>query len=581
MIKTFYEKKHKGIAMVTVMITIMFLSIIATTMLYISSTNYAMKTANVNGKKNFYQTDAALVEVVTGIRNEAMSGGDPVTHIKELTTDSTLPLDKDNPGNYNITTIVNKINGTSLSGTATKCVDGDYTYQSLNNQIVVTGPTNNVTTYTFKDIEVIHTNSEGFTNSVKTDLKIDIFEKTSAGGSAGGVGSMSMLLDAKLSTSEAQFKMMTLQGNSFIADFSNGATGVGKDKDGNEYGTFVKPGTEALHLSSQSRINLVGSNNVIYGDMVLEGGSCVAVYGKLTVFGDIKVTDSSNLVLADGSELYMLNHDTYLPGRNTFCSINTNGNPNGIYPASYTVNYVTKENFISFAESVNANDPSNYGLINKIFKPCFPGNKRICDLPNVNTGSITFNTVANTYQGGLSVDSDGNDGVAYEMNSSIYNFDKFGLRIIPGNPWDTNKHRVNGGSDFTNKLIIYVGGRDIELTQSTPNTTWISKTNVCGHIQHGVTLSNIGTDQFNYITAGKGDDESAAYDNDYNPFNHVSMTLGSYQINGKFGKIFEKDCNSYVDNMFTYSGGGGGNSSKTYSSALSMSDYSRDFDFEN
>ena len=64
---------NKGIAMVSILIAVAFVSIIGSSLLYICYKNFQMKVLSVRSKENFYETDGALVEVTTALRNELSS----------------------------------------------------------------------------------------------------------------------------------------------------------------------------------------------------------------------------------------------------------------------------------------------------------------------------------------------------------------------------------------------------------------------------------------------------------------------------------------------------------------------------
>lgn len=593
MVKKLFSKKQKGIAMITIMITIMFLSVIATAMLYISSTNLSMKSANTIGKKNYYETDSALLETTTAIRNRTMSASSPLDEIKQLTTNPTGTLDASNPGHYDVTKVTQLIYP-SASGSATNCVVndldstgnviGDYTFTAKGGQNVVTveGPTSGVTKFTFKNMEVIHTSTDGYQNSVKTDMVFEIYERVTPSGGAGGVGNMSMLLDSNLSSSAANFKCLTMTGNCFMADFSGGATGTSPALTH----SYVKPGSNALSMTNESRLNLKGGNNVIYGDVNLTSsdathGSSLVVYGKLTVYGDIHVSNGASLIIAEGGELYQPNW--ILPGRSTppVFDVGTNN----VFPAGLTPTPVSTDNFQNFTETLNLdttiNTTGEYGLIKKIFKKN-PGSgisTRLTDLgsaaSNINTFSIT------------GLDNSGSHG-SYDLSrgyfmSSFYGGDGFGVAFLP---YGINTSSMNGGfnaSDpgkfYDHKLMISLNNSPLNMQQSNPYTTWISNTPVTCSQAHCITLSKVGTDQFNYMTAAKGDPESVAYNCDSNPFNHFKIQFGSNTFNGKFGDFFEADCNATVDKMFDSSAGGsGGGGAKTYMSAVRFEEYERDFE---
>ncbi len=576
MLSKLFLKKNKGVAMITIMITVAFLSIIATSLLYISSSNYAMKSANSRGKKNFYDTDAKLVEATTAIRNCAMNGGDPAENIATaICVDGTTLADlKDETKTsyYDISKVAALVDST------------DYTFKTSNNVITVKDhpSESNVKRYTLNDIEVIHTSSSGFDNSVKTDLVIDIYEKTvGGGGGGGGVGNMSMLLDSPLSSESEAFKNLTMAGNAFVADYDDPTHPVNYGD-----GKYIKPGSKGLVMNNDSKINLCGDFNVVYGDLKLSKNASLVCYGNLTVYGNIEVKDEATLIMADGANLYQFT-SANLPGRTSPATF-TAGTKN-VYPSDLAskISSPSADDFKEFCKAVNIYNTTgnDYGLISKIFvkgpkdkngNQPFGANTRLLDLDPAK-GEIKIGTAS-----GLTK-TDKDLAVGYDISSSIYGLPTFGVGFIEDQKTDLN----NLNSDnYKNKLLLSFNRGKITLLQTCPNTTWISNGPVTCDKEHNVVLSKIGSTEFNYMTAGKGDSESKCYDTDTNPFNHISIDFDGKQFNGKLGALFEKGCNDTVDSMFGYAasdgsgGGGGGSTTKVYSSSICFDNYSRDFIFE-
>ena len=560
---------NKGIAMITIMITISFLAIIATTLLYISATNYSMKVANSMGKDNYYETDGILVKTTSSIRNSAMKQSNPINAVKTFKTDPT----DDACDTYSVVKVAQLVypgatgGDTSASITIPGAITGDsdtIKFKSTNNKIEIeTGVTAGVTTYTFKDIEIVQTSARGYSNSVKTDLRFDIFEKVTPGGSAGGVGNMSMMLDNPLQSSAAEFKCLTMTGNAFMANYVGTGTLDGENYIGGGAGD-----DGGLVMSNESRLNLKGGNNVIYGDLYLKGNSSLAVYGNLTVYGDIKVEDNATLILSEGGHLYQLKSDP-LPGRLVPSKFEVSAG--NVYPAGLVPEEVSKDNFKDFAKTIGINTTVNttgeYGLVKKILKPVSSlGGKRVIDLDcSVDCGT--------TYSSSLTKNDQGASGKhSFELNSPIYTNKQFGCGFL-GNSVDS---ALNGG--YEHLLMISLEADPIVMQQSNPYTTWIANSPVTATQAHCITLSKVGTDEFNYMTAAKGDPESAAYNTTSNPFNNISFKFGGTTYTGKFGDFFEQQCNVYVDQMFGYSVPGGGASTTTYASAVNFENYSRDFE---
>ena len=563
------KKNNKGIAMVTIMITIMFLAIIATTLLYISTTNYMMKVSNLSGKENFYETDGVLVKTSSAIRNITMKNSTPLTAVNQLKT-----VADDSCTTYNMLSIAQLVYPSATGGADHAVYQASpnsdkIEFKTTSQQIIKSGPTAGVTTYTFKDIEIIQTSAEGYKNSVKTDLKFEIFEKVTPGGSAGGVGNMSMMLDSPLVLSTSNFKCLTLTGNCFMADYD------GEDTFGDDGHNYVCPGSAGLVLTTECKLNLKGKNNVIYGDLNLSGSSSLAIYGDLTVYGDITVSGNASLILAEGGKIYQYTAEA-LPGRTAPATKTLAAGC--IYPAGLSIDTtsLTTQNFKDFADTIGIdltdNASGEYGLIKKIFKPVTIGTTtaRVTDLTcKVTTGS-NYSTVFST----ISMGDAGPHG--FRLPAGLYNnaTHNIACAFLGSGCGNTALN-----ADYKHMLLISLNDQPLNMQESNPYTTWISNSSVTCSQAHCVTLSKVGTDEFNYMTAAKEDTESAAYNNTSNPFNKISFVfdgVGTYE--GAFGDFFEKDCNTYVDQMFGYSVPGGSAGSKTYASAMNFSGYSRDFE---
>ncbi len=595
---SFFKKNNKGIAMVTIMITIMFLSVIATALLYMSASNYSMKVANVYGKSNYYETDGILVKTSSAIRNQAALSANPNDLAGVIIT---APTDSAN-GTYDISKIAT-LSGIGSVGSATATyakipiVSHDFTtstgdvdyieFTTHNNAIVKTTHPSvpGVTRYILKDIEITETSANGYKNSVKTDLIFDVHEASASGGSAGGVGNMSMLLDSPLSSTISNFKNLTMTGNSFVANYGTSESWEGTD--------YISPGTNGLYMTNESRLNLVGSNNVVYGDVNLSGNSTLCVYGNLTVYGDISIQGNASLIIADGAHLYQYTAGP-LPGR-TDASTISGADAEHVYPYPLTVEAVSIDDFKNFAQTIGikkpASGPWEYGLIKKIFKkgPVDKSNNkpfgdiRVIDAPGATHGNITCNSAAavDTTSPVTINNADFDRGRGYKLNNDLFGCKKFGLGFIGD---DSSSVQPDGTmtlnqNDYLYRLMISYSVAPINLQQSTPFTTWISKSPVTCSQAHSVILSKVGTTQFNYMTAGKGDNQSTAYNNDTNPFNNISIKIGTHTFNGKFGALFDSQCNQYVDDMFSNSiPGGGSGGTPVYTTAISFDNFERDFD---
>ena len=576
-----FIKNNKGVAMISVMIAIAFVSILASAMLYTSYMNYSMKSANLRSKENFYETDGELVKVTTSIRNNSMSATDPVNFV-----DSSLKRDSGDTTKYSCKKIALLVYPTSLPGSPTIYGGDTSCYIQTANHDTITFKTGSgtvnkqtktddasipdgVTRYTLKDFTVTQTSAQGFENSVKTDIVFDVFQTETPSGGAGGVGNMSMLLDSHISTDSGQFPSLTMTGNTFLTAYDGIVTWNG--------GSYTAPGTysttaanshTAVKMTTESKMNFSGEHNVIFGDVYLSGSSSLTINGDLTVFGDIYIDGNATLIMAGKGKLYMM--DEALPGRTAAPSIKFGTGASAahnLYPSNLEsqITKVSKDKYVAFSDYLNLsnNDASDDGLLKKILKPVTIGGS-----------SVYITNVANNINGYVydtsKFTTNTDDFTSLYLSGSGFMGRNVGFGIVP------YSYNANLNKSHSNLLMISSSPNANPMTQNAERTTYIGATPLTFNVQHGVILTKLGTPEFNYITAAKGDAESAKYNTSSNPFNNIKINYVDYSYTGAVGDFFEKECNTYVDQMFALGAGSSSGGTKKYASTIYFKDYNRD-----
>mgnify|MGYP006957493094 FL=1 len=69
------KMNNSGSAIVTVIVVVAFISILATTILYVSGTNFYMKMTDLHTKESFYQAETALEEIKAFLMEQAAEAG--------------------------------------------------------------------------------------------------------------------------------------------------------------------------------------------------------------------------------------------------------------------------------------------------------------------------------------------------------------------------------------------------------------------------------------------------------------------------------------------------------------------------
>ena len=586
-------RNNKGVAMITVMIAIAFISILGTAMLYSSAKNYAMKSSNLRSKENFYETEGELVKVTSAIRNTSMSDSDPVTYIEsnlKSATDGTK---------YSCKSIAQLVypSGTTISGNDSSCYfdtsNGDriyFKYDSTGSEdgkiykqtkADLSSIPDNVTRYTLKNFVISQTSAQGFENSVKTDIVFDVYVSESAGGSSGGVGNMSLLLDSYIETTSSQLPSLTMTGNTYLTSYSGTATWNG--------GTYTCPGkcnpndgsgNPAVKITTESKINFAGEHNVVFGDIYLSGKGSLYVNGDLTVFGDIIISGNATLIVAGNGKIYMMNKPgEVLPGRSNPSSIIFKGSASAshnLYPSDLQSKIVPvdKAKYIEFSNYLNLSNASTAddGLLKKILKPVNINGSNIlitdCNA-NINGYGSDPGIACSLTSVASSISKTSNDFPALYYNDFMGQ--QIGFSMIP------YSYNANINGAHTRVLLISASPNKNPFVNNAEYTTYIGAKPIAFNIQHGIILTKLGTAEFNYITAAKGDAVSSIYNDDSkNPFNNIKINFSTGEYSCKIGNFFQADCNKYVDEMFALGSNGGSTGTKSYASTIYFKDFARD-----
>lgn len=541
-------KTNKGAALVSVMIAIAFISVVATSMLMISVSNYKMKSANIMSKSNFYEAESNLVKLSTSLRNSVMSDSDPTTKIEDY-----IYKDSSNNMYYDVSAI-GKLVYPSASGdnknvlSVTDSNGDSIVFSSSNNKVEYTNA-NGIETYKLKDLSIKrdcvdtdHKERE-YSNSLKTDIVIKLYASSSSTQAKGGVGDLSMLMDNNVDLTSSDLKSsVDLYGNNFIAKYN----GLTSDN------SYTKAAT-AVNMSNYAKLNFIGDYNVVYGDIVLSDNSCMVVYGNLTVFGDIYLKDSSVLICTKKIKMC----DEALPWKTDKTSIHVDGTNNKIILEGASVSgtnvnncidySVTKSKFDEFTSILKLNDgsTSNDGLIDKIMKPIKLGNY----------GTIPF-TACNGDQANT---------VGKLANGKFY--DK------------TLNFYVNWQDPINNEMpdsLVINLKPNAKVRESNIRSTIISAHTFKFDMNHTVVITKLGDQEFKYMTktdpkynnVNNGTDFAFTYKGNDNTNNNMGFSL-------KVSDLFESDCNLTVEKMFN-SVSGGDSGDKSYQSSLAFESYEKD-----
>ncbi len=517
---------NKGAALISVMIAVTFITIVASALLYMAYMNFTMKTTSVKSKANFYETEGYLQGISVKLQDNIAKETSPMTYINTL---------KEGADSYNCQKILAlKYPSATISGDASSSsveIDGDTITlkRGIGAKYVETTDASLPKTKIcrFEGITIEQTTPEGLTNNIKTDLVYYVTEESTTA-DAGGVGEFSMMCDAPLSAGGG-FSFMTLYGNALFTD-AEFDTGLNK----------TKPGDGAVILSNSDKINIAGKYCVVYGDIILNDNSCLTITsGNLCVYGDIYLNGNSSLICS--GNIYMV--DGVLPGRSENTKIISGNGPisKHLYPADLVVKPITSANFTLFEKEMNYHDSdaTNDGIINRIIK-----------------------------KASLTDDAGHNFEWNYEDFSDAVKkspISKYGMNY----GWQMFKDGSGNASDFDN-MLTFVIVKQLEIKDTSVNSTIISKFPVKYEQAHGVALKKIGPEAFAQLCKPMSDanhDTELEVTKSFGGHNNVKMTAGDF---------FDPNANKIVNTILGYSVNGEGGGTPVVLSSFKFEDWVKD-----
>ncbi len=514
--KKFLIKNNKGAALVSIMVAVAFISIIATTLLMISVNNFEMKSEGAQSKRNFYETEQDI-NVVTAKVRTAIKGAstDPVGEVKNVVGGSSSAT------TYTGDRIAKLVYPAATSNTVV--IDGDtFTFGSGNITVTPKAAGQKVT---LQGVSVKQTSSNGFENTIKTDIEFYIKNPISNNADV-GVGDCSFLLDNTINvntstSTRANINRCTIIGISVCDGIQSVPKTIACNKNG--FGDVTEvTGTAAdasVGLGGYSDLNFLADYTVVMGDIYLFGNSIMnVVQGNISVFGNIYVADNAaficngSLKLGEGCGIYRV-------GTGGACTKVTGNDPSKNVILGSSIGNLTAADYnqVAVQMKLNDTDPDNDGI-----------------LPNILVKATqTYEDAAIPGGGCYCYDLCKDDQACEEL---WMNGQQFYVKIPESN--------FNG--DYKNTLLFVPSASGYEnatLAETAPNCTIISKQPVKVEQTHGISLSQIGSDVFNYYL-----------NNDYKFTCKYNGTVYNFNVQD----FFEPGCNATVQSVFNSSLGGGG-----------------------
>ena len=261
------KENNKGAAFVTVLIAILFISLISTSLLYMATMNYLAKSMRYSSTDNYYTAEYALADLGTTIQNIAAQE----TNMSTARTKVETAIGATGSGsniywtNASVEALIqNASRESSISVNAAPPYDtnGDGIADTPNLQRLKNG-------IVLKGVEITSTTDRGFETTIISDVQI-VYESDMG---KIDVNDFSVLTDAPVTLDK---NSVVWGGYVFVGD--RGGTG------------------NALTLKGGSVLTFTGQRGIVCGDIEIGAGSTMIVYGTLTVYGNVVVKSGGNLL---------------------------------------------------------------------------------------------------------------------------------------------------------------------------------------------------------------------------------------------------------------------------------------------
>ena len=331
------RKKHKGNAMVMVIITIAFVGMLVAMVVYGAYGNFVMKANDTKGKNNFYTAEGVLDIINAGIQvdvsdaildaytyamklSESELGGEQrdvifrqrfVSYMKDKIQDPSVA------GTWLLSYLTNKLESGKPADLAIATSEGNVGAFVSVNINAVDSPKNKLELGTgnsfiaIRNIRVVYTDRDGYVSAIETDIRITTPKMRTAG--------------EQRSSSVQEYCLIA--NNSIIVDPTIGGTNkveIGGNVNAGKVGFRVANNSKVDFLTAPSDAGVDTFYYMVGKDMIIDDSDSahgVAVSNKYTsFFNDIKVKSSKasfdgTMYVADDLDIDGKNSNVNLSGK--------------------------------------------------------------------------------------------------------------------------------------------------------------------------------------------------------------------------------------------------------------------------
>lgn len=257
-------KNNKGAALVAVLIGVLFIAILASSLLYMSTVNFKMKAMRQRASDNFYTDEYALSDLLSQVKQISYASDTPRTTMQTL-------LRKGTSNQFDDVALESLINTGKVPGMAD--VDVSCIYDNSIPSYVETA------NYIYlKGVKITTTTEAGYESNIVTDIALGFPASTDA---PSKINDFSILMDSPLN--------IDMSSQYFGGD-------VYMRKNSGDLGE------DALRIGNKAVVTFMGNFNFFEGDITVADGSVLYLNGTTYIRGALKINGTGEVIM--GGDVY-------------------------------------------------------------------------------------------------------------------------------------------------------------------------------------------------------------------------------------------------------------------------------------
>lgn len=265
---------NKGVALVTVLITMTFATILATSLIYMAYMNYAMKSMRYSSTDNFYTAEFALDDLTMAMQQLAAnkpSAAEAVAALLGAAEGVGAHVNGNGVKQYDNACVTAMIQVASREAS----ISVNTVYEQNANGTISANVISTGNSVELKGLEITSVTDSGYKSTIVTDLKI-VFPSSNLGDL--DINDFSVLTDSPVNV---------VAGNCYFT----GCVFIGDGTPGSV--------ADALTINGSSIVHILSPRGVINGNIRVASGATLVITGTVSVVGDIILGSDATLVCTD------------------------------------------------------------------------------------------------------------------------------------------------------------------------------------------------------------------------------------------------------------------------------------------